>query len=74
MEVERYIYQSPYRSPVQFGRPDPSVQKESDEMELSLNSNETLKKAKRVENQLTQQSTQEEHPLNQTNRLLDTYA
>ena len=53
MEVKRYIYQSPYNAPVQFGRPDPTVkQNESTNYELNKNSNETLKKAQIVKNEL----------------------
>ncbi len=53
MEVKRYIYQSPYNAPVQFGRPDPTTkQSESTNYELNKNSNETLKKAQIVKNEL----------------------
>ena len=53
MEVKRYIYQSPYNAAVQFGRPDPTVQQsESANYELNKNSNETLKKAQIVKNEL----------------------
>jgi len=45
MQVNRYIFQSPYSSQVQFGTPDPSVKKED-------TTNEQAKEAKKQ----TQQS------------------
>jgi len=47
MTVDRYIFQSPYSSAVQVGRPDPSVKKESDasSAELPKALNETVQKA-----------------------------
>lgn len=35
MEVARYTFQSPYSSPVQVGRPDPSVKKEQPEQKTT---------------------------------------
>ena len=58
MEVKRYIYQSPYNAPVQFGRPDPTAQQsESTGYELNKNSNETLKKAQILKNELQSSAT-----------------
>ncbi|MFA6759527.1 MAG: hypothetical protein WCR69_00585 [Sulfuricurvum sp.] len=34
MEVQSYTYLSPYSSPVQIGRPDPTAKKEDPTMEL----------------------------------------
>ncbi len=39
MEVHRYIYQSPYNAPVQFGRPDPAMQESGNDLEFTKKSN-----------------------------------
>ena len=54
MEVKRYLFQSPYNSPVQFGRPDPSTQTD-DTQKLNSNTNETLKKAEIQTNEMKKQ-------------------
>ena len=78
MEVKRYIYQSPYNAPVQFGRPDPaSQQSESANYELNKNSNETLKKAEVVKTQLQNEagsSTSKSAKSTIQPRVLDIYA
>ena len=76
MEVKRYIYQSPYNAPVQFGRPDPvSRQSESMSYDLSQKSDETLKKAHVLKSEL--QNTATEGSTDTTNRarqrVLDIY-
>ena len=49
MTVNRYLFQSPYSSQVQVGRPDPSVKQEqgtqSSSAELPKSTNTTLQKA-----------------------------
>lgn len=53
MNVSRYIFQSPYSSQVQVGRPDPSVKQESSSSTVSSGSapvvNETLSSAQSFE-------------------------
>jgi len=59
MDVTNYIFQSPYSSPVQVGRPDTSsvkkqgVQKDSG-AEIITATNESLKKAESFKNTQTQ--------------------
>ncbi len=78
MEVKRYIYQSPYNAPVQFGRPDPSSQQsESMNYELNKNSNETLKKAEIVKTRLQNEAAGKEQESRSSSikpRVLDVYA
>ncbi|PHR55765.1 MAG: hypothetical protein COA44_09930 [Arcobacter sp.] len=49
MEVTRYIFQSPYSSAIQVGRPDPTVSSQNDSQEavdaLSKAGNTSLKEA-----------------------------
>ena len=49
MNINRYLFQSPYSSQVQIGRPDPSVKTEENTQkggsELTKNTNQTLKEA-----------------------------
>ncbi len=57
MQVNEYIFQSPYASPVQVGRPDPSSQQsadstKSDETSLSKSSSQTLDNQKEQNNTL----------------------
>ena len=78
MEVKRYIYQSPYNAPVQFGRPDPSSKEsESANYELNKNSNETLKKAEIVKTKLQNEAAGKEQESRSNSikpRVLDVYA
>ncbi len=78
MEVKRYIYQSPYNAPVQFGRPDyASQQSEQNSLEIGKNGNETLKKAQVVKNQLQNEAgggVQESVKTFAAPRVLDIYA
>ena len=77
MEVRRYIYQSPYNSPVQFGRPDPSSKEEGSTLELTKNGNETLKKAESVKMQLQNEAAGKEQESSSSSlkpRVLDIYA
>lgn len=74
MEVKRYVYQSPYNSPVQFGRPDPSMQKDSEQTELTQESSQSLQNAQTYRIKLQKGV---EPPLNKTlnsQGLFDTYA
>ena len=70
MEVKRYIYQSPYQSPVQFGRPDPSTKNDQD-AKLMEETNTTLQKAQQVKTSLEQQA---DIKVNQNSSGLDIYA
>ena len=75
MNVGSYIFQSPYSSQVQVGRPDPSVKKEDSSSSSSAQQgttvvNETLSKAKSFES--TQVS--EVKPVVKSENLLDVYA
>jgi len=75
MNVGSYIFQSPYSSQVQVGRPDPSVKKEDSPSSSSAQQsasvvNETLSKAKSFES--TQVS--EVKPVVKSENLLDVYA
>lgn len=75
MNVTRYIYQSPYSSPVQFGTPDPSV-KSDDNTQQSANTqsfklpNESLQNAQNFKSA----QTQDVKPVVESNQLLDIYA
>lgn len=57
MEVAQYTYQSPYTSPVQFGRANPSSQKEQNSAaeQLPNTTNETVAKAQQFEASQTQE-------------------
>ena len=70
MEIKQYIFQSPYSSQVQIGRPDPMQKNMQESTSLIQNSNETLKKA----DTFAQTQKQEITPNVSTDRLLDTYA
>ena len=84
MNVTRYIYQSPYSSPVQFGTPDASAKSEDSTQQKSESStgqksantqnfklpNESLQNA---QNFKTAQ-TKEVEPTVDTSKLLDVYA
>ena len=77
MNVAQYTFQSPYSSPLQVGRLDPSSVKEEAEDTSSVNSsqsapvvNETLGSAQSFE--ATQ--TSEVEPTVESNQLLDVYA
>ena len=77
MNVGRYIFQSPYSSQVQVGRPDPSVKNEEGESSKTQSSsgsfttvNSTVQEAQVFE--ATQ--TSEVKPTVESNQLLDVYA
>ncbi len=72
MTVQRYIYQSPYSSQVQIGRPDPSATKNSQGSDTQTleNTNETLQKAQSFK----ASQTQDVSPAVTTNQRLDLYA
>lgn len=72
MQVTQYTYQSPHTSPVQFGRADPSSQKQESQaqtQELPDATNETLTRAK----EFTATQTQEVEPTVNASKL-DFYA
>jgi len=66
MNVASYNFQSPYSSPVQVGRLDPSSVKQEDE------STKTQQSEK--ETQTTKAQTLESNPAIESQRLLDIYA
>ena len=70
MQVERYIFQSPYSSPVQFGRPDPTTKDNSAEQKLLKSTNETAFKAQVFESSQKKEVT----PTVSSSNLLDVYA
>lgn len=71
MNVSNYIFQSPYPSQVQVGRPDTSATQEEQSKQTAVSTpNTSLEKAKSV--QAVQ--TQEVKPKVETSSLLDTYA
>ena len=75
MNVGSYIFQSPYSSQVQVGRPDPSVKKEDSSSSSSAQQsttvvNEIVSEAKSFES--TQVS--EVKPVVESDKLLDVYA
>lgn len=73
MTVERYLFQTPYSSQVQYGRPDPSVEKEEVAQNTDSeapNTNETSQKAQ----QLQSSQTTEVEPKVSSSKLLDIYA
>ena len=74
MEVKRYVYQSPYNSPVQFGREDPSMKKNGDETKLMQQSNQTLQKAQTFSQTTQKEVTPRVNETQTSQRLLDTYA
>lgn len=81
MQVNRYIFQSPYSSQVQFGTPDPSVKKEDETQSTQKETtdkgaqktltipNESLQNAKNFTSAITKEVTPSVN-----NSLLDTYA
>ncbi|MBN2815171.1 MAG: hypothetical protein JXQ67_00700 [Campylobacterales bacterium] len=71
MQVTQYTYQSPYTSPVQFGKVDPSTkQEQSTQTDQLLQNNQSAVQAQEL--QATQ--TQEVKPSVTQNSLLDVYA
>ncbi len=58
MQVKQYLFQSPYSSPVQFGRVDPSSKESSQDDKQLLNStNQTANKAQVFQSTQTQEVT-----------------
>jgi len=76
MNVTQYTFQSPYSSPVQVGRLDPSSVKEEGSVSAASSGqsapvvNETLSSAQSFEATQTSEVT----PTVETNQLLDVYA
>jgi len=75
MTVNRYIFQSPYSSQVQVGRPDPSVKSDSSSItqESASNTQQAPKEIPSFENMDTQK-TQEVTPVEKSDTLLNLYA
>lgn len=81
MQVNRYIFQSPYSSQVQFGTPDPSVKNEDESKNTQKETtnksaqktppipNESLQNAQNFTSTITKEVTPSVN-----NSLLDTYA
>ncbi|MDH4944286.1 hypothetical protein [Sulfurimonas sp. C5] len=59
MQVKQYLFQSPYSSPVQFGRVDPSSKESSsqDNKQLLSSTNQTANKAQVFQSTQTQEVT-----------------
>jgi len=75
MNTIQYIFQSPYASPVQVGRPDPSSVKESsssgtDTASLLKSTNQTVQKADLAKESMVS----EVKPSVSSTKVLDTYA
>lgn len=70
MNVSSYIFQSPYSSQVQIGKPDPNAKEQSSAQEVPNQVNETLKKAQSFN---TSQEREVKPTLSQSNSL-DLYA
>jgi hypothetical protein len=70
MQVTQYLFQSPYSSPVQFGRVDPTTSKDSSQESTQLlnSTNETANKAQAFE------STQKKEVTPTVSGTLDIYA
>jgi len=64
MEVKRYLFQSPYNSPIQMGREDPSAKTQEQTSELLKNTNQELKKAQTFEKSTEETSTDSKNKLN----------
>ena len=69
MQVQRYLFQSPYSSPVQFGRPDPTTKDNTQDQQLLKQTNETAFKA-----QVFESSQKKEVTPTVSNNRLDVYA
>ncbi|MDA7817153.1 hypothetical protein N9A28_03065 [Sulfurimonas sp.] len=81
MQVNRYIFQSPYSSQVQFGTPDPSVKKETETQTQSQNTQQqTTTQAQVIPNESVQNAQSfastiiKEVTPTVSNNILDTYA
>lgn len=74
MQVTKYLFQSPYSSPVQFGRVDPTTKESSTENSTQLMSsgNETASKAEAL--QATQKKEVTPSVSTDTGNKLDIYA
>jgi len=64
MEVKRYLFQSPYNSPIQMGREDPSTKTQEQTSELLKDTNSELKKAQTFEKSTEETSTNSENSEN----------
>lgn len=67
MEVTRYIYQSPYSQPIQFGRPETSTNANASQTDTGSN---PVANVVSLESKTEQESTLRTNP----NNLLDLYA
>ena len=75
MEVSSYLYQSPYSSPVQYGRVDPNTQQNQDS-QSSEKSNNTDQSSQNIQNAQSSgalQSTGNTSAVNSSSKL-DVYA
>ena len=72
MEVKRYLFQSPYSSPVQFGRPE-NVRTQQEDQSLDVQT-QTEQKAQSVKNAITQTEVKPEVSGSASTSLLDVYA
>lgn len=74
MNVSSYLFQSPYSSPVQVGRVDPSAKQEEQKPQQSAssvpNTNQTLQEAQAFASSQVKEVT----PMVDSQKLLDVYA
>lgn len=74
MEIQQYLFQSPYSSQVQIGRPDPSAaqneQTQDQTNALVKSSDQTRQEAQNFQSS----QTKEVEPQVSSSKLLDTYA
>lgn len=72
MQVKQYLFQSPYSSPVQYGRVDPTTKDTSTQTQQLLNTtNQTMSEAKTVQATQTQEVTP---TVSSSSSTLDLYA
>lgn len=77
MTVDRYIFQSPYSSQVQVGRPDPSATSNNETSSVSAEilkgPNQGAQEVPSFQN-TNVEKTKEIQPINDSNQLLNLYA
>jgi len=82
MNVSRYLFQSPYSSQVQVGRPDPSVKQEEESARVSTQANvdvttatnQTLQDAQVFQTSQVSEVEPTVEPAVESSQLLDVYA
>jgi len=74
MEVKRYLFQSPYSSPVQVGRADPSSTSESKPQQDTSGLDGAINKTQNEAASFQATQVEEVKPTVSSNNILDTYA